>query len=122
MVNILYQKPKAYATIIPSYFLICKDFNKALNYINEETALPTDKKEFFEVDIEVVEFDINHKELSFLNIEYIHKTKQCFRDQQHRDKLKRKLCAEHGVVLIEVPYTVKKKTKWENTFWTNALS
>lgn len=36
-----------------------------------------------------------------------HKTLKDFEDQKERDELKKKLCQENGVKLIEVPYTVK---------------
>lgn len=39
---------------------------------------------------------------------YFHPNKDAFYNQRYRDDLKRRLCAEHGITLIEVPYTVKQ--------------
>lgn len=38
---------------------------------------------------------------------YFHKTKETFHNQKYRDYIKRQLCRENGICLIEVPYTVK---------------
>lgn len=38
---------------------------------------------------------------------WFHKSKQDFLDQQYRDKMKRQICEERGLIFIEVPYTVK---------------
>lgn len=35
-----------------------------------------------------------------------HRTKSDFQNQKYRDDIKRRLCAQNGVKLIEVPYTV----------------
>ncbi len=40
-------------------------------------------------------------------IPHFHKNKEAFRNQQYRDELKRRLCDDNNVTLIEVPYTVK---------------
>ena len=40
---------------------------------------------------------------------YFHANKDQFRTQQYRDLMKRDLCEKNGVILIEVPYTVKIK-------------
>ena len=37
---------------------------------------------------------------------YFHKSKDAFYNQCYRDDMKRRLCKENGVFLIEVPYTV----------------
>jgi hypothetical protein len=39
-------------------------------------------------------------------IPYFHKTKDSFYNQKYRDEMKRRLCMEHNVHLIEVPYHV----------------
>lgn len=36
---------------------------------------------------------------------YFHNNYEAFRNQQYRDELKRIYCREHGIRLIEVPYT-----------------
>ena len=38
---------------------------------------------------------------------FFHKNFEAFRNQQYRDLIKRSLCKEHGINLIEVPYTIK---------------
>lgn len=40
-------------------------------------------------------------------IPYFHKSKESFHNQKYRDLLKRQMCEKAGIVLIEVPYTVK---------------
>jgi hypothetical protein len=40
-------------------------------------------------------------------IPFFHRNKEAFMNQKYRDDLKRRLCKEAGVILIEVPYTVK---------------
>jgi len=42
-------------------------------------------------------------------VPHFHKNFEAFRNQQYRDDLKRRLCSENGILLIEVPYTVKNK-------------
>ncbi len=39
---------------------------------------------------------------------YFHKTFSDFRNQQYRDEMKRMKCKDAGVILIEVPHTVKE--------------
>lgn len=38
---------------------------------------------------------------------YFHRNREAFQNQQYRDELKRRMCADNGIFLIEVPYTVK---------------
>lgn len=38
---------------------------------------------------------------------YFHRNKDAFLNQKYRDELKRRMCVENGIRLIEVPYTVK---------------
>lgn len=40
-------------------------------------------------------------------IPYFHKNKEAFLNQKYRDELKRRMCADNKIFLIEVPYTVK---------------
>lgn len=40
-------------------------------------------------------------------IPYFHKNKAVFRNQQYRDYMKKIMCRDNGITLIEVPYTVK---------------
>lgn len=38
---------------------------------------------------------------------FFHRNHEAFRNQQYRDEMKRRLCKDNGVYLIEVPYTVR---------------
>ena len=38
---------------------------------------------------------------------FFHKNKESFLNQKYRDDMKRRICKENRVILIEVPYTVK---------------
>jgi hypothetical protein len=38
---------------------------------------------------------------------FFHRNKEAFLNQKYRDDMKRRICREYGVTLIEVPYTVK---------------
>lgn len=38
---------------------------------------------------------------------FFHKNKEAFLNQKYRDDMKRRICKENGITLIEVPYTVK---------------
>lgn len=40
-------------------------------------------------------------------IPYFHKNKEAFLNQKYRDEIKRRMCKDNNVILIEVPYTVK---------------
>jgi hypothetical protein len=40
-------------------------------------------------------------------IPFFHKNKEAFLNQKYRDELKKRICVENGVTLIEVPNTVK---------------
>jgi hypothetical protein len=41
-------------------------------------------------------------------VRYFHRTKQGFENQKERDARKDRLCEENGVILIRIPYTVKR--------------
>lgn len=38
---------------------------------------------------------------------FFHKSKEAFYNQKYRDELKRRICKENGIFLIEVPYAIK---------------
>uniref|UniRef100_A0A6C0ELC6 DUF559 domain-containing protein n=1 Tax=viral metagenome TaxID=1070528 RepID=A0A6C0ELC6_9ZZZZ len=40
-------------------------------------------------------------------VPYFHKNKEAFLNQKYRDELKRRMCRDNSITLIEVPYTVK---------------
>lgn len=40
-------------------------------------------------------------------VPFFHKTKDAFYNQKYRDDMKRRLCKENGITLIEVPYNIK---------------
>ena len=40
-------------------------------------------------------------------VPYFHKNKEAFYNQKYRDELKRRMCKDNNIVLIEVPYNIK---------------
>lgn len=40
-------------------------------------------------------------------VPYFHKNKEAFLNQKYRDDMKRRICRENNILLIEVPYTLK---------------
>ena len=67
------------------------NFNLELDCYNEELKL-------------AVEYNgIQHYKFT----PYFHRTQAHFMNQKYRDDMKRRMCKEHGVVLIEVPYNIK---------------
>ena len=40
---------------------------------------------------------------------YFHNSKEAFMNQKYRDDMKRRMCKDNGIMLIEVPYTVKQQ-------------
>ena len=40
-------------------------------------------------------------------IPYMHKNKEAFLNQKYRDDMKKRMCKDAGVILIDVPYTVE---------------
>lgn len=40
-------------------------------------------------------------------VPYFHKNKEAFYNQKYRDELKKRMCKDNGIILIEVPYSVK---------------
>ena len=40
-------------------------------------------------------------------VPYFHRNHEHFMNQKYRDDMKRRMCKDNGVILIEVPYTVK---------------
>ena len=40
-------------------------------------------------------------------VPFFHKNKEAFLNQKYRDDMKRRICKENGILLIEVPYTLK---------------
>lgn len=43
----------------------------------------------------------------YIYIPFFHKNKEAFLNQKYRDDMKKRMCKENGINLIEVPYTVK---------------
>ena len=43
----------------------------------------------------------------YVYIPYFHKNKEAFLNQKYRDDMKKRMCKENGIKLIDVPYTVK---------------
>jgi len=46
-------------------------------------------------------------------IPYFHKNYEAFLNQKYRDDMKRRICIDNNIILIEVPYTVKLKDIYE---------
>jgi len=68
-------------------------FNMELDCYNDELKL-------------AVEFNgIQHYQF----VPYFHKNKETFYNQKYRDELKRRMCKDEGIILIEVPYNVKNE-------------
>lgn len=38
---------------------------------------------------------------------YFHRNKESFHNQKYRDYMKKVMCKDNGITLIEVPYTIK---------------
>jgi hypothetical protein len=70
---------------------VTKNFNLELDCFNPELKLGVEVN------------GIQH----YKYVPYFHKNFDAFRNQQYRDELKRRMCKDEGVILIEVPYTVK---------------
>jgi len=49
-----------------------------------------------------------HGKQHYEYVPYFHKNKEAFYNQKYRDELKKRMCKDNGIVLIEVPYTVKE--------------
>jgi hypothetical protein len=66
-------------------------------------------------DIQLIKNNVIYKGLAgeyngqqhYKFIPYFHKNKETFLNQKYRDDMKRRICKENNVALIEVPYTVK---------------
>jgi hypothetical protein len=67
------------------------NFNLELDCFNEELGL-------------AVEYNgIQHYKF----VSFFHKNNEAFLNQKYRDDMKRRICKEYKIILIEVPYTVK---------------
>ena len=67
------------------------NFNLELDCFNEELGL-------------AVEYNgVQHYKF----VPFFHKNNEAFLNQKYRDDMKRRICKEHKIALIEVPYTVK---------------
>ena len=101
-----------------------KPFNKARpNFLNNPVTGGQFNLELdcFEPELRIaVEYNgIQHYQYS----KFFHRNKEHFLNQKYRDDMKRRLCKENGIFLIEVPYTVKVydienflKNKLENIY------
>ena len=80
---------------IRPYFLNNKvtggDFNLEIDCYNEELNLG-------------VEYS---GKMHYEYIPFFHKNYEAFLNQKYRDELKKRMCKDEGLILIEVPYTVK---------------
>ena len=72
---------------------ITKNYNLELDCYNSEIGL-------------AVEYN---GEQHYKYIPFFHQNKEAFKNQLYRDELKRRMCKDAGVELIEVPYTIPVK-------------
>lgn len=85
-------------------------FNKPFSKIRPDFLKNPVTKENLEIDCYNDELKIGVEYNGRQHYEFIpffHKTKETFRNQQYRDELKRRMCKNNGIFLIEIPYTVK---------------
>lgn len=73
------------------------NFNLELDCYNEELSLG--------VEIN----GIQH----YKYVPYFHKNNEAFLNQKYRDEIKRHMCKNNNIILIEVPYTVKESEIYE---------
>lgn len=67
------------------------NFNLELDCYNEELNL-------------AVEYNgVQH----YKYVPYMHKNKEAFLNQKYRDDMKRRMCKDAGIILVEVPYTIE---------------
>ena len=82
---------------IRPYFLNNKvtggDFNLEIDCYNQELNLGV---------------EYNGK-MHYEYITFFHKNYEAFLNQKYRDELKKRMCKDEGLILIEVPYTVKQE-------------
>lgn len=70
---------------------VTENFNLELDCYNEELGI-------------ALEYN---GEQHYKYIPYFHKNKEAFLNQKYRDELKRRMCSDTGIILIEVPYKIK---------------
>lgn len=68
----------------------------------------------FNLELDCVEHDLKiaceyNGAQHYKYIPYFHQNKHHFQTQKYRDDMKRRMCEDQGYLLIEVPYTTKKK-------------
>jgi hypothetical protein len=85
-----------------------KSFNKARpNFLNNPVTGGN-----FNLELDCYNDELNiaceyHGAQHYKYIPYFHKNKESFYNQRYRDELKRRMCKDNGIILIEVPHTVK---------------
>jgi hypothetical protein len=83
-----------------------RPFDKVRNLYNPVTG------QYLEIDCynEDLKIGVEYQgQQHYKYIPHFHKNVEAFRNQQYRDELKRIYCRDAGILLIEVPYTVKHK-------------
>lgn len=94
-----------------------KIFNKPFtcqrpDFLQNDVTSTSEKKNNLELDCYNSELAIaveyNGKQ-HYDYVPFFHKTRDAFYNQKYRDEMKRRLCKENNVALIEVPYSVPIK-------------
>jgi hypothetical protein len=85
-----------------------KPFNKARpNFLNNPVTGGNFNLELdcYNEDLQIaVEYNgLQH----YKYVPYFHKNNEAFLNQKYRDDMKRRICKDENIILIEVPYTVK---------------
>jgi|SRR5690606_4226535 len=92
-----------------------KLFNKPFtcqrpSFLQNDVTSTSDKKNNLELDCYNEELalavEYNGKQ-HYDYVPFFHKTRDAFYNQKYRDEIKRRLCKENNVTLIEVPYSVQ---------------
>lgn len=94
-----------------------KIFNKPFtcqrpDFLQNDVTSTSDKKNNLELDCYNQELALAVEYNGRQHYDYVpffHKTRDAFYNQKYRDEMKRRLCKENNVTLIEVPYSIQIK-------------
>ena len=89
-------------------FLFDQPFNKIRPYFLNNKVTGGD----FNLEIDCYNEELNlgveyNGKMHYDYIPFFHKNYEAFLNQKYRDELKKRMCKDEGLILIEVPYTVK---------------
>ena len=85
-----------------------RPFNKIRPYFLNNKVTGGD----FNLEIDCYNEDLNlgveySGKMHYEYIPFFHKNYEAFLNQKYRDELKKRMCKDEGLILVEVPYTVK---------------